>query len=288
MRKRNLRSVINSLFMIALFGIIVVGCNSEDPINEDTSIILEESAISQAEIDDVSEGVNDIIENVYFDVENQIGSKDEASKNISVLKFIPDCVTITKVITGNTKNVIIDYGDGCTMHNENVLSGKIVMDITYNIGELKAVINSSFDNFYFNGKKVEGNIIKTRTIVNGVPEANIKTDIKVIWEDENFVTVVGERKRVWVEGFGNLDFGDNVFMVSGNWTITKKDGSVRNVSIIEPLRREMSCRYIVSGVVKINQGEKEINVNYGDGECDDLATALINGKTFEFHIGRRR
>ncbi len=287
MKKKLFKNVINSLFIFALFGFIVTSCDTEDPIYEGQSITLTESAYSQAEIDDISEGVNDIIENVYFDIESQAVYKNEASKSTPLLKFIPECVTITKVITANSKNVTIDFGDGCTMHNGNIMSGKIVMDITYNIGELKAMTNSSFDNFYFNGKKVEGNISKTHTIVDGIPEANIKTDIKIIWEDETFATVIGERKRVWIESFKNLDFGDNVFLISGNWTITKNDGTVRDVSIIDPLRREMSCRFIVSGILKIKQGDKEITVDYGDGECDDLATALIYGKTFEFHIGQK-
>ncbi len=288
MKKRNFKSVIHSLLIIALFGLVIVSCNDEDPINEDTVATLELSAYSQAEIDDVSEGINDIIENIYFDIENQVASKNEASKSTSILKFIPDCVIITKVITGNTKNITVDFGDGCTMHNGNVLSGKIIMDITFNGGELKAIIKSSFNNLYFNGNKVEGVVTKTLTVVNGIPEANINSDIKIIWEDETFATITGERKRVWIEGFGNLHFGDNVFLVSGNWTITKKDGTVRNVSTVEPLRREMSCRYIVSGIVKIEQGDKEITVDYGDGECDDLAYALIDGRTIEFHIGQHR
>ena len=49
----------------------------------------------------------------------------------------------------------------------------------------------------------------------------------------------------------------------------------------------MSCRFIVSGILKIKQGDKEITVDYGDGQCDDLATALIYGRTFEFHIGQK-
>jgi hypothetical protein len=77
-------------------------------------------------------------------------------------------------------------------------------------------------------------------------------------------------------------------LISGNWTITKRDGTLRNVSIVEPLRREMSCRYIVSGTVKIEQGEKNITVDYGNGDCDDLATAEIYGKIFEFHIGENQ
>ena len=286
MKKRTLISVINSLFMIALFGLVITSCNSEDPVNENQSSSLESIAYSQAEIDDISEGINDIIENVYFDIENQVESKNEVAKNTSILKFIPDCAVITKVNSGNTKNIIVDYGDGCTMHNENILSGKIIMNITFNIGELKAIINTSFDNFYFNGKKVEGNVKKTLSVVNGMPEANINTNIKIIWEDESYVTISGERKRVWIDGYNNFDFGDNVFLVSGNWTITKKNGNLRTVSIVEPIRREMSCRYIVSGIVKIEQGDQEIIVDYGDGECDDVATALINGTTIEFHIGR--
>jgi len=287
MKKRKFRSVIDSLFIIAFFGLLVASCNNEDPINEDSSATLESSAFSQAEIDNVSEGVNDIIENVFFDVENPTSSKNEVSKNSSELKFIPDCVTITSVMTGNKKSVVIDYGEGCTMHNGNILSGKINMEITFVIGELKAIIDSSFDNFYFDGNKVEGVVKNTRTIANGVPEAVINSDIKIIWEDASFVTVVGKRKRVWIEGFKNFHFGDNVFLVTGNWTITKKDGVVRTITILESLRREMSCRYIVSGIVKIEQDGNGLTVNYGDGECDDLATVLIGDKQFEFHIGRR-
>lgn len=288
MKKRTFKSVINSLFVIALFGLVITSCNNEDPINEDPSVSLEASAFSQAEIDDISEGVNDITENVFFDIENQSKSKIELSKSSSVLKFLPDCVTITKVITGDSKNVIIDYGEGCAMRNENILSGKIILDITFNLGELKATVNSSFDNFYFNGKKVEGTIIKSHTISSGIPEANISTDIKIIWEDESFVNVTGERKRIWIDGFSNMDFGDNVFLVSGSWTVTKKDGTARVVTTMEPLRREMSCRYIVSGIVKIEQDDKEITVDYGNGECNDLANAIINGNEFEFHIGQKR
>ena len=287
MKKRTFRSVINSLFVIALFGLVITSCNNEDPINEDPSVSLEASAYSQAEIDDISEGVNDITENVFFDIENKSKSKIELSKSSSVSKFLPDCVTITKVLTGGSKNVIIDYGEGCTMRNENILSGKIILDITFNLGELKATVSSSFDNFYFNGKKVEGTVIKSHTISSGIPEANISTDIKIIWEDESFVTVSGERKRVWIDGFSNMDFGDNVFLVSGSWTVTKKDGTVRVVTTVEPLRREMSCRYIVSGIVKIEQDDKEITVDYGNGDCNDLANALINGNEFEFHIGQK-
>lgn len=286
MKNKTLMSVINSLFMTALLGLVIVSCNSDDPVNEDQSTTMESSAFSQAEIDDVSEGVNDIIENVFFDFENKSKSKNEVSKTSSVFKFLPDCVEITKVMTGASKSIIIDYGDGCTMHNENILSGKIIMDLTFNIGELKVIINASFDNFYFNGIKVEGNIISNHTISSGTPVSIINTDIKIIWEDGNYATISGERKRAWIEGFRNLDFGDNVFLVSGNWIITKKGGTARNVSIVEPLRREMSCRYIVSGIVIIEHGDKEITVNYGGGECDDLATALINDREFEFHIGR--
>ena len=89
MKKRTFKSVIHCLFIIALAGLVVTSCNNEDRINEDQSITFKESAFSQAEIDDVSEGVNDIIENVYFDIESQAIYKNEVSKSTPLLKFIP-------------------------------------------------------------------------------------------------------------------------------------------------------------------------------------------------------
>ncbi len=282
-QEQNIRLGFLTFFVI---GILFISCDDNNLGIDDTITLDETSAKTQTEIDDVSESVDAIIEDIYFNETNPTAAKSDNTES----KFLPDCVTITKVITKGTKEVTIDYGDGCTTKNDNVLKGKIFVTFKFNISELSVDIDYTFEDFYFNDKKIEGTVHKARIKINdsGNPQATINRDIKIIWEDGTFVSVKGERTREWVEGFGNKVWGDNVFLITGKWTITNKDGEIKIATIIEPLRREMSCRFIVSGITEIEIGDKKITLNYGDGTCDDIAIATVNGEEHEIHLSKRR
>jgi len=275
---------------VFFLGAVLISCK-EDSLALETDIASKDlnSAITQSEIEDISEGVNDIIENAYFDIENNNASKSDDEKNVEQT-FFPDCLTITKVITDGHKNVTLDYGDGCLTRNDNFLSGIIIMDINYNNGDNSVNIDYSFDNFYFNNKKVEGEVHKfrIRENENGFPQATINRDIKIIWEDNSFVGIKGERTREWIEGFNNDLWGDNVFLVTGTWTITHKDGTIRTATVIKPLKRVMACRFLVSGEVEIQKNDNSLTLNYGNGECDDLAQVTIGDVVHEIHLRKRR
>lgn len=281
MKTKNVQLFKFSILTLIFSAFMLISCQ-DDGTDMDGVQLDEASAIEQAEIDNVSEGVNAIIEDVYYNEENQTAAKGVEVES----KFIPECVTITKVLTTNTKIITIDFGDGCVTKNENIVSGKINMEYIYNITDLTVTIDYTFDNFYFNSKKVEGEInkIRIRFNENGNPEATINKNIKIIWDDGTFVTVEGERVREWIEGVGSGAWGDNVFLITGQWTITKKDGTVNTATIVEPLRREMSCKFIVSGKTEIERGGKKIMLDYGNGECDDLAIVTVDGKEIEIHL----
>jgi len=57
-------------------------------------------------------------------------------------------------------------------------------------------------------------------------------------------------------------------------TTTFRDGTIftSTISTDKPLRREMACRFIVSGVVQISKGDRQGTFDYGDGTCDNKAT----------------
>lgn len=283
------KSLIRITLTLFLIGSVLTSCN-EDGLTIDNSILSQEIsvAITQTEIEDVSEGVNDIVENVYFDIENNNAAKSDDEKN-QQQNFFPDCLTITKVITDSHKKVTLDFGDGCATRNDNFLSGIIIMEISYNSGDRTVKIDYTFDNFYFNNKKVEGEVHKVRMRENekGNPEAVITRDIKIIWEDESFVSIKGERTREWVEGFDNDFWGDNVFLVTGSWTVINKIGTVRTATVIEPLKRTMACRFLVSGEVEIQKNDESLILNYGNGECDDLAIVTIGDSEHEIHLRKR-
>ena len=290
MKKQKKTLFLTRIMLLIFASFMLTSCEQENlSIDDDTSQDLA-SATTQTEIDQVSEGIDDIIDNISFDFTTNTVEKGSDTKTTDEQAFLPDCVTTTKVINGNSKKVTLDYGDGCATRNDNYLSGKIIIDITYNTEEKSININYSFDNFYFNNKKVEGEVHKYRMRVNGNgnPEATINRDIKITWNDGLFVTVKGERKREWIEGFGNNRWGDNVFLITGTWTVTKKDGTVITATVLEALKRNMACRFLVSGIIEIQKNDKKVTLDYGDGTCDDLAIATINGVEHEIHLKKRR
>ena len=291
MKELNRNIVFRGFLLFFTISFLLVSCD-QDSLDTDgeTDTQLLSKAETQTEIDNISESLNDIDENIFLSYGSSTSSKEIENKEIELNKYMPDCVVITKVITKTHKSITIDYGDGCTTKNDNFLSGKISLDISLDFDSKSASIDYTFDNFYFNNKKIEGDIHKLRSWINenGNPQAIINKDIKIIWEDGSFVTVKGERKREWIEGFENHIWGDNVFLITGTWTVNQKDGNERTVKIIEPLKRKTACRFIVSGVVEIQKNDRVVSVNYGSGDCDDLAIATFNGIDHEIHIRKRK
>ena len=198
MKNRILTNLIKSTLVMAFTLFAFYGCNKDDEnIADDLNALEISTAFSQTEIDEISEGIDDIIENVFFDYESSSASKSMDNKGSQNLAYLSDCVSITKEITFASKTITIDFGEGCTTRNDDLLSGKIIMNISLNIENQTVIINNSFHSFYFNHKKIEGDVHKTHIKINenGIPQAIINKNIKIIWDDGSFVTVSGERNR---------------------------------------------------------------------------------------------
>lgn len=286
-----MKTIIKSIMILIVTSLFLTSCNQDDlNVDNEANAIDIESAEKQVEIDNISEELNDIGEDIFLAYGSSVAAKSTDTKKDFEGIPIPECLTITKIISSNSIHVTFDYGEGCVNRNDNFLNGKIIMTVGFDFADKAVTIDYTFDNFYFNNKKVEGEIHKTRIRINenGFPQAIIIKDIKIIWEDGIFVTVKGERKREWIEGFDNKIWGDNVFSITGTWTITQKDGTVNTASVIEPLIRKSACKFMVSGVVEIRQNERVCSLNYGSGECDNKAILTCGDKQHEIQLGKKR
>ncbi|MCD4683296.1 MAG: hypothetical protein K8R86_08455 [Bacteroidales bacterium] len=66
--------------------------------------------------------------------------------------------------------------------------------------------------------------------------------------------------------------------------LLKGDGEWEKV-ITKPLVKLDDCDYIVEGTIEYYlDGELVATVDYGDGECDDIATKTVDGETIEFSL----
>lgn len=111
--------------------------------------------------------------------------------------------------------------------------------------------------------------------------------MSITFADGRFFIRTGIRVREMVEGFNTPDvWEDNVFLVTGEHVTTFRTESKIINKIIKPLRFVMSCKmpFPVSGTFIIVKNDNETKLDFGNGECDDLATVNVKGITKEIQL----
>ena len=252
-----------------LATLLIVSCDKDE--TTDDIVALETEVITATELkysdetEQISDEVFEIIEDVY--VSDEIAA---TSKGSYFSDYLPDCVTITTVVTDTMKEKTIDFGEGCELRNGNVLSGIIFMSYEEDMEAEMKTISVALENFTFNDVSVEGtkSIVRVRSNENGNPQGRATANFSATWPDGETATFSGTRTREWIEGYGSGFWGDNVFLITGNGTFTNRLGNTYSKEIVSTLRREMACRFIVSGVLEISRNDVMASLDFGDGSCD--------------------
>lgn len=66
--------------------------------------------------------------------------------------------------------------------------------------------------------------------------------------------------------------------------VLKGDGKFEKV-ITKPLIKLEDCKFIVEGTIEFYKNDKlVIIIDFGDGECDDIATKTVDGETTTFSL----
>ena len=264
--KKSLKTM-NYAGLLLMAALVMVSCNKEESpeviLEDETFEVAELKASDESEL--ISEEIMSIAEDVY--TADEVLSTSKFSYNSD---FLPDCVTITTVVTSTTKERTIDFGAGCELPNGNILSGIIYLSYLKDMELATKTLSLSLENFTFNGVSIEGSasIERMRANENGNPQSVANAGFNGVWPDESTASFSGTRTREWIEGFGTGFWGDNVYLITGNGTFTGKMGNVFSKETLTPLRRELSCRFIVSGILQISRNDATASLDFGDGSCD--------------------
>ena len=250
--------------------LLVTSCSDGDESNEElvdtsTEVISSTELQYSDESEMISEEVTTIAEDVYATDEISLTSKSDYTSD-----HLPDCVTITTVVTDTTREKTIDFGEGCELPNGNVLSGIIQLSYAKDMEAASKSIALTLENFTFNGVAVEGgvDILRVRSNENGNPQSTANASFSATWPEGDTASFEGTRTREWIEGYGSGFWGDNVFLITGKRTYIGREGNVFVKEVITALRREMACRFIVSGILEISRNENTASLDFGDGTCD--------------------
>lgn len=132
-----------------------------------------------------------------------------------------------------------------------------------------------------NDNKMEG--VKT-TLNTGINESGNLTfaknisDAKLTYPEGTEITWACEKFSEQVEGGETLLFADDVWSVTGSGAGVNLDGKNYTMAVSTALVYNNGCFYPVSGIMEIStEGEDLKVINYGDGECDNLATVTVGG-----------
>ena len=247
---------------------LLVACETEEAADVE---LIQEEVISSAELqysdesELIAEEVSQIAEDVYLEDEMLLISKGTYTSD-----YLPDCVTVTTVVTELTRQKTIDFGQGCELPNGNVLSGIIEFSYVKDPELAQKTLSLTLSNFSFNGVSVAGSasILRQRENGNGNPQSTVNANYDLSWPSGESASYSGNRSREWVEGVGTGFWGDNVILIEGSASYTGRAGNTYSKNITETLRRELSCRFIVSGQVTYSRNSLSASLDFGEGDCD--------------------
>lgn len=234
-----------------------------------------------------------------FDEVIEIGEEAEAADNTKSTETTPfyrlsECVTITRVLTSDSRTITIDFGDeNCEGADGKFRRGKIIIERTGFYFWSDVTATYTFDNYFVDDNQLTG----TKSYTGSFNEdrtysSSFVTDGSVILADgTGTITWYSERNRFIAEGADTWGFFDNRVEVTGFSNGVTADGIEFSSEIMEPLIRiyQDGCfRFYVAGILNISKADgTEISINYGDGTCDNLAEVTIDGVTEIIELGTR-
>jgi hypothetical protein len=279
-------SIMKNLFFtgfsaILISGLMLFSCSKETKDVTDIQSLTSASDNTKAEL--IFNNVSNIADQAYNSFSTFKSSED------GDVDLIGNCATITLDTTSNPGILTIDFGEeNCLCGDGWNRRGKIIVTFTGPYRAEGTVITHSFEEYFVNDNKVMG----TRIVTNaGRNDANnihfiISVNGVIIKADgSGQFTWASNRNREWIEGEDTWVRFDDVYLITGGAHGQTANQVSYTMSITNPLRREVGCRHFVSGSFDfVPDGKPVRTLDYGDGECDNIATVTINGHTYTIHL----
>lgn len=272
-----------SLKMFIALGLMFSVFNSCQ--KDDASPVFDEITLSQQETQ-TEESLADIDLIVDEALDVNLGQLKSASIDNSV--YLGDCPVITINKTANPQVMTIDFGTSCTGKDGKIRSGKIIVS-SDSFATFPSVRDKTFDNYYVDGKKIEGSIVKTITKdqENNIRTAVLQEDVTITFADkEGSAHRVANLTRQYQRG-QLANKSDNQIVSWGTVVFTRISGVeiTKTITASSPLIFKTECHHLVSGIVSVTtSNNRSWSINYGNGDCDNLATLTIGDKSKEIRI----
>lgn len=280
-----LKKIVNSLFaLLPVAFLLFTACNNDG--ENDVTFTQEEKLAFEGEVS--AESVFEIIETITNSAMDFAGENEGGRLAVSNDPEIA-CATISFVQGELANKIMLDFGDGCEGPDGKLRNGKISVEYTGGWFSQGSIITTILQNFYVDGLKVEGTrIVTSQGINSGILSLSVQiSGGKITWPDGQFITRESTRthKLMLNDALTAIEL-----QVTGTASGVTRDGIEYEVATVEPLVFTTSCNgnavYLpVSGIKTITVPELPVfTINYGDGDCDNKFTVIINRGSKEISL----
>lgn len=286
----------NFLMIGMVLSLMTVSCNKDDKNDNSNDFTSEEAGIN-AKIDIQSDDISKVMEEQLTAEDGIPGKSLQAPPTTT---FLPDCAKVERSpLTGTppiggTITKKITFATGCQLPNGNIVSGIITISLPFTPSATSHKITVTFDDFYHNGRKVVGTKIYTRTLFPSTPNSiarpifDMEMDLTITLPDGRVLNRKGNRRSEIIEGFTTVDWRDNIYSVTGSWNTTFPNTTSLTSTITNPIIVKLPClptnSALSKGVITFTRNNRTSTLDYGNGDCDNLAVFTLNGKSYDINL----
>ena len=262
------------MLMMLSLALTFTSCRKDEDPAGDTS-----ASSDDAYAESIYDNVSNIGDEAYAVSSNTLKSV-EITRN-----YLSDCVEISLDTVSIPHALIIDFGEeNCLCNDGKYRRGIIIVSFTGHFWRPGTVLTYEFDNYHVNDNRVEGTKVITNMGFNDEDNMYYSFEvIGVIYLANNGGTISwnSSMEVEWIEGIDTFILRDDVYLISGEADGIRANGYTWEREIINPLRKEIGCKHFVSGTVEMRPEGLAIRLlDYGNGECDNIATVIIDGVVY--------
>jgi hypothetical protein len=262
------------------FAVITTSCKKNNELQLEDKVLSQDDAYAESTFENVSD-----IGNEAYDIKTGNMLKSIEGNRL----FLSDCATVTLDTLAFPCVLTIDFGDtNCLCNDGKYRRGKIIITFTGRYFEPGTVITHGFENYFVNDKSVAGTKVVTNMGENENGNLYFTIEVQGVIEKPDgggTFSWNSSRVREWIQGSDTHNRWDDIYLVTGTATGTRPNGLTWEQEIMTPLRVELACRFIVSGTVEMRPQDRPVRLlDYGNGDCDNIATVTINGETYTIHL----
>lgn len=264
--------------LFAAIAITATSCKKQDVLNETVTAEQEttfEISTGQALADNVTEDANSVFMEAAAS-RNLLGGSTQTITTTNCLNGVAVSVTPS---SGFPKTIVINFGNGHTAANGVVRAGKINIVLSDSVRKTGSTAVITFTNYAVNGFKKEGSITVTNKSTATAKAWQRKVENgKITAPDGRYWLHSGIRDAVQIDGSATPNtLLDDTYLITGNHSVTNAAGKTKNCYITEALQKKVVCDNIATGKLKVEGGNHIAVIDFGNGDCDKIATVSVNG-----------